>query len=196
MHRQGYPFVVDNATTLLMGSESPTRPPVALPGPTGRRPWSTILLREWAQVKYPGVRLAEQFRLGPTSAKLIGVEVSPALERALRVENWYADGILALANEVLIIEAKVKATPAAVGQVKFYQRLAFSTPELQPLMALPFVPVVLFAEDDTTVSNFCRQEGVRVELYTPPWIADYLTQVQFRNRSTVQPIPAAAPGES
>ena len=70
-----------------MGASVPTRSPVAVPGPTGRRPWSTILLREWASMRFPGVHLYEQVRLGPTSAKLIGVEVSPALERALRVEN-------------------------------------------------------------------------------------------------------------
>ena len=170
-----------------MAGAPENRSPVAFPGPTGRRPWSTLLLREWAAKKYPGARLVEQFRLGPTSAKLVGVTVSPALERALRVENWYADGIITLANEVLIIEAKVKATPAAVGQVKFYQRQAFRTPELQPLMSLPFVPVLLFAEEDADVSQFCQQEGCRVEIYTPDWIADYLTQVQFRNRSTVPP---------
>jgi len=145
-------------------------------------------------MRFPGVHLYEQVRLGPTSAKLIGVEVSPALERALRVENWYADGILQLPSEVLIIEAKVKATPGAIGQVKFYLRQAFRTPDLQPWMALPFVPVVLFAEDDSDVSNFARQEGCRVEIYTPQWIADYLTQVQFRNRVTAPPssTPAAS----
>jgi len=170
-----------------MAGDLSTRPPVAIPGPTGRRPWSTQLLREWAQVKHPGVTLIEQVRLGPTSARLVGVEVSPALERALRVENWYADGVLVLEHEVQIIEAKIKANPGAVGQVLFYLRLGFATPDLAPHLNRPFVPVVLFAEDDDQVTNFARQLGCRVELYTPPWIQDYLTQVQFRNRSTATP---------
>jgi hypothetical protein len=126
-------------------------------------------------------------RLGPTSAKLIGVKVHPSLEAALRVENWYADGVIALPHEVLCIEAKIKANPSAVGQALFYLRLMMSTPELQMYMQLPFVPVVLFAEDDQTVGNFARGMGVRVELYTPGWIADYLTQVQFRKRSSAPP---------
>jgi hypothetical protein len=168
------------------------RSPVAVPGKTGRRPWSTMLLREWAALKYPGAKLLEQVRLGPTEAKLSGVTVSPALERALRVENWYADGVIALPDQVLFIESKVKATPGAVGQVKFYIRQAFATPDLQPLMSLAFVPVVLFAEDDAAVSQFCRNEGCRVEIFTPQWIADYLTQVQFRNRSTAFSIPPAS----
>jgi len=176
----------DSSPIAPVGSESQpeldTRSPVAVPGKRGRRPWSTMLLREWAALRYPDARLVEQLRLGPTQAKLLGVEVSPALEAALRVENWYADGVLVLPSEVLIIEAKVKATPGAVGQVKFYVRQAFATLDLQRYMNLPFTPVVLFAEDDAAVSQFCRNEGCRVEIYTPHWIADYLTQVQFRTR--------------
>jgi hypothetical protein len=116
------------------------------------------------------------------------------MEAALRVSNWYADGVLELPQEVLIIEAKVKPIPGAVGQVKFYLRQGLRTPELQRIISKPFVPMVLFAEDDADVSNFARQEGCRVEIYTPRWIADYLTQVQFRNR--VAGAPGATTGAS
>ena len=163
------------------------RPPVAVPTKTGRRPWSTQLLREWAASKYPGIHLYEQVRLGPTSAVLINVPVSPALEAALRVENWYADGLLITPTEVLIIESKMAASPSAVGQVLFYQRLSHGTPMLEPYLAKPFWPVVLFAESDNDVNTFARGLGCRVELFTPTWIADYLTQVQFRRRSTGSP---------
>jgi hypothetical protein len=179
-----------------MGASPITRSPVAVPGPTGRRPWSTILLREWAAAKYPGYRLWEQVRLGPTEVKLVGVHIDAALENAIRVENWYADGVIQLPNEILFVEAKMQPTPAASSQVRFYIREAMRTPALQQLMAIPFVPVLLFAEDDADVTAFCRQDGCRVELYTPSWIADYITQVELRNRKT--PIPSATiePGET
>lgn len=153
-----------------------------------------MLLREWAAARYPGVRLYEQVRLGPTSSTLVGVAVSPALEAMLRLNNWYADGLLALPGEVLVIESKMQANPSAIGQVKFYLREVLRTASLANLLAYPLVPVVLFAESDVDVTAFARLEGVRVEIYTPTWIADYLTQVQFRNRTTApQPAPAAAP---
>lgn len=174
-----------------MSATITVRPPVSVPGPTGRRPWSTQLLREWAAAKYPGVQLLEQVRLGPTSSSLVGVQVAPALEAMLRLNNWYADGILVLAHEVLCVESKMAATPGAISQVKFYVREMMRTPSLQNLMQLQFVPVVLFAEDDEDVTRFARAEGCRVELFTPPWIADYLTQVQFRNRVTPPPQSAA-----
>ena len=88
-------------------SSAATRSPVSVPGPTGRRPWSTELLREWASKRYPGEVLSEQVRLGPTSSQLSGVQVSPALEAMLRVNNWYADGLIIRASEVLLIESKM-----------------------------------------------------------------------------------------
>jgi len=152
-----------------------------------------MLLREWAAAKYPRDRLTEQVRLGPTVCHLVGVEVSPALEAALRVNNWYADGLIIRETETLLIESKMKPNPGAVGQVLFYQRLGFSTPLLSAAMGHPITPVVLFAEDDHAVRVFAQTWGVRVELYTPSWIADYLTQVQFRARSTASPQPPAEP---
>ena len=175
-----------------MSSKINSRSPVSEPGPTGRRPWSTWLLREWAALRYPGVHLYEQVRLGPTPVSLSGVTVSPELERMLKLENWYADGILVLTDQVLIIEAKVQATPGAISQVKFYWRQALRTADLANLIGMNWTPVVLWAEDDADVSNFARGEGVRVEIYTPPWIADYLQLVQFRNRI---PAPQQVTGE-
>jgi hypothetical protein len=152
-----------------------------------------MLLREWAAAKYPGVVLREQLRLGPTESQLAGRTVSPAMQRMLSVYNWYSDGILVLDDQVLCIEAKIRATPAAVSQVEFYLQQMIRTAELQPFMNRPFVPVVLWAVDDPTVSNYARGRGVRVEVYTPSWIEDYLQQVLFRNRSTS---PLKPSGES
>lgn len=142
-----------------------------------------MLLRDWASRTYPGIALQEQFRLGPTTSHLVGVVVSPALEAALRVANWYADAVLFAPTETLIIEAKVKPTPGAVSQVQFYADLLPRTPAMANRLALPISPLVLFAEDDPLVTSFAQRKGVRVAVYTPSWIADYLTLVQFRYRA-------------
>jgi hypothetical protein len=173
-------------------STAPTSP-VAVPTASGRRPWSTMLLREWAAAAYPGFQLYEQYRLGPTHASLVGVTVTPGLEEALRVLNWYADGVIYAPNETLLIEAKMKPNPSAVGQALFYLRLLPSTPQHNSKPYAPMVPVVLFAESDPTVTVFAQSLGVRVVTYTPAWVADYLNQVQLRPRqrnasgATVEP---------
>src|SRR5215469_1998224 len=172
-----------------MSGAPPTRAPVAVPGPNGRKPWSTMLLREWANARYPGVALLEQFRLGPTSSELNGRTVSPAMQRMLSVYNWYADGVLVLDDQVLCIEAKIRATPSAVSQVEFYLHQMIRTPAMQQYMNRPFVPMVLWAIDDPAVSTYARNRGVRVEVYTPSWIEGYLTLSLYRTRATNPPKP-------
>ena len=161
--------------------------------PSSKVPASRNLLQEWIALKYPQAKVWPELRLGPTNKHLLGVQVSPALEAMLRVSNWYADAVVMTGNELLVIEAKVDPIPGAVGQVLFYRTLIYSTPELQGWTVLPVQPVVLFAEDDSGVTPFARGLGCRVEIYTPPWIATYLEQRQFRNRSTPPPgAPTAA----
>lgn len=169
------------------------RVPAAAVGPTGRVPWSYRLLQEWVAVKYPSAIPLYELRLGPTSAHVVGVHITPALEAMLRTENWYADAVLIIPGVTLIVEAKMQANPSAVGQVLFYSRLALQTPALEQYRNQPIQPVVLFAEEDDAVSNFARSFGVRVEIYSPAWIEDYLYRVQFRNRVTV---PAGLPDGS
>lgn len=170
------------------------RSPVQFPGKSGRRPWSTLLLREFAVRMFPGEQLLEQVRLGPTRSHLVGVTVTPALEAALRVSNWFADGVLCLPDKTLILEAKIKPNPSAVGQVLFYARLAIRTPIFQSRLSLPIQTAVLFAEADPDVTDFARALGVTVFTYTPMWIADYLQLVQFRARSSPPP-EVASPSE-
>jgi hypothetical protein len=146
----------------------------------------SALLDEWLAVRYPNVRSLGRVRLGPTRAAVQGVELTPDLQAMLSVLNWYADGIVLAQNENLIIEAKVQAKPSAIGEVLFYQRLIAHTPQLQQIGNLTFQPVVLFAENDESVTDFARSLGVRVEIFTPPWIVDYLSRVQFRGRGTRQ----------
>jgi hypothetical protein len=146
----------------------------------------SALLDEWLSVRYPGVKSMGRLRLGPTSASVQGVTLTAEQSAMLSVLNWYADGIVLAPAEQLIIEAKVVAKPSAIGEVLFYRRLLAQTPELKQVAHLTFQPVVLFAEDDESVSDFARSFGVRVEIYTPPWIADYLSRVQFRGRQSRQ----------
>jgi hypothetical protein len=140
-----------------------------------------LLLREWAARTFPGVKVQEQFRLGPTTLHLVGVTVTPAFEAALRVNNWFADAIMMLPSETMIVEAKVRPTPSAVSQVQFYADLLPTTPEMQTRLGLPIRCVLLFAEDDPRVTNFARRHGCAVYIYTPSWIQDYLANVQYKN---------------
>jgi hypothetical protein len=176
-------------------STSALVPPTRGPDQTVKRMrWEKRLIEEWAPLKYPNGDIRYNMRLGPTQRHLLNVPVTPQLEAMLRVANWYADAVVFLPHELLVIEAKVDPLPEAIGQVLFYSRLVYQTPELESVNPALIVPLVLFGEDDTDVSQFARSLGCRVEIYTPAWIADYLVQRQFRRRLNPQ-TPTPAPTE-
>ncbi len=143
----------------------------------------SALMDEWLSLRYPGVKPLGRLRLGPTSASVLNVQLTPEQQAMLSVLNWYADAIVLSPAEQLVVECKVVAKPSAIGEVLFYQRLLYRTPALREVLQVVFQPVVLFAEEDRDVSDFARSLGVRVEIYTPPWIVNYIATRQFRGRS-------------
>jgi hypothetical protein len=150
-----------------------------------------MLLKEWISIRYPTALVFYQLRLGPTDRSLVNVPVTPALERLLRVANWYADAVILTDTEGLIVEAKREPDPSAVGQVLFYLRLYWSTPDLLGYQQIPFSPVVLFPSNDVAVTDFARSLGVRVEIYTPPWYAAYIEGLLERRRGSRSAKPPA-----
>ena len=165
---------------------------MSLPGPVliytdpryrnGQLVAESQLLSEWLALRYPGVHSLGRLRLGPTAAVVSGVDLTPAQQAMLSVLNWYADAVILAPGEQLVVEAKVAAKPAAVGEVLFYMRLLSQTPELIGRLGVRFQPVVLFGEDDRAVGDFARSMGVRVEIHVPAWLPAYLMRVQFRGR--------------
>jgi len=139
---------------------------------------STKMLQEWADARYGvGVGFYE-LRLGPTSRAAPGIQLTPALEAALRVTNWYADLIVPTATTLDVIEAKLEPNPSAVGQVLWYSHLVPSTPDLAAYSRLPIRPIVVFGQADAAVTAWARSFGILVELYSPTWLVDYLVRRQ------------------
>lgn len=102
----------------------------------------------------------------------------------LSVNFWYPDGVAELPEEVLCIEAKVRPIPGAVGQALYYARELARVFATMKLTTKRITPLVLFAEENPSVRAFAISLGCRVEVYTPGWIVDYLSGVQFRDRRT------------
>ena len=171
-----------------MASSITTIQPTAIPNGARRNAKAeTRMLHEWVSLHGWQAQAIYELRLGPTPQTLVGQVVSPQLEAMLRVSLWYADLIVPTGRELLVVEAKVQPKPGAVGETLWYSTLVPTTPVLAPYANLPVVPVVLFGESNDALNSFARALGVRVELYTPPWIAEYLSTRQFRNRSTPSP---------
>ena len=171
----------------MAGTPTTIEPTAIPPGARRAAKAETTLLHEWVSLHGWQGQAIYELRLGPTPQTLVGQVVSPQLTAMLRVALWYADLVVPTPTELLVVEAKVQPKPGAVGEALWYSQLVPTTPDLAAYAHLPVVPVVLFGESNETLNTWARALGVRVELYTPPWIAEYLSTRQFRNRST--PLP-------
>lgn len=149
-------------------------------GPRRRVQASTKLLHEWAEQQHWDGTPIYEARLGPTPLLAGSAEVTPEIAAMLRRANRYADLVGALNGELLVVEAKVILSPDAIGQLLAYLPLVESSPVRDKWPSMPIRGVILCAVDDPHVSNLALTHGIRVIVYQPPWIADYLASKYAR----------------
>src|SRR5579884_3140233 len=115
-----------------MGAEASITPYQIPPRLNARRQASTELLSEWLALYHRNDRVFHNLRLGPAPAVPRGFVPSPEVERMLMRRNRYADAVVVTPTELLIIEAKMDPSSAAIGQVLDYADLVSSSRELEP----------------------------------------------------------------
>lgn len=161
------------------------------PGPRRNVQASTRLLHEWAAMQPWDSPPVYELRLGPTVMTTNGLELTPKLEAMIRVRNRYADLVGVSGGTLLIIEAKVVIDDASLGQIEGYLALVSSTPALKKYLTLPMCGVLLAALDDSLVRQRALQKGIRVEIYSPSWVQDYLTAKYYRRRFSTTSEPGS-----
>jgi hypothetical protein len=148
---------------------------------------STRLLHEWSIMQPWDVPPTYELRLGPTPLTASAPTITPAIERMLRLFNRYADMVGITPTEIQVIEAKVVAEPGAISQLQHYVDLAYTTPILSQYPGRRIQGVLLFAVDDPIVRQRANAAGIRVTIFTPAWVQDYLNTKYFRRQ---RPVPA------
>ena len=121
-----------------------------------------------------------ELRLGPTPLVANSPTITPAIEGMLRRSNRYADMVGITPTEIQVIEAKVVADPGAISQLQHYVDLVYTTPMLQQYPGRRIQGVLLFAVNDAIVAQRAVAAGLRVIIFTPAWVLDYLNLKYFR----------------
>jgi hypothetical protein len=137
---------------------------------------STRLLHEWASMQQWDAGPWYELRLGPTPQVTGGGYVAPNFARMLSVFNRYADLVGIARGEVIVVEAKMQFDPGAISQVQHYVNLVLQTELVKQYAARVVSPVILVAIDDPIVHQQATAAGIRVELFTPPWVNDWLAR--------------------
>jgi len=118
----------------------------------------TYLVRAWIKKNYRDVLYWERVRLGeadnPDEAAMFSV-----------LQRW-ADAVIILDDGIVIVEAKLRPEPGAVGQLEFYERMFRLTPRFEKYKDWPVALIFLTTVEDKEIRAFCVDKGIHFEVFT------------------------------
>ena len=97
----------------------------------------------------------------------LGVLPMKDLARAYLVILRWADAIVVHDGKILIIEAKLRPEPGAIGQLEMYERLFRATPEFYTYQNWPVQLVLLTPVMDIQLVDFCASKNIMYVLFDP-----------------------------
>ncbi len=132
-------------------------------------PRESRLVAEWLERTHPNALQWKRVRLGP-----IAPGKDPKYYGILR---RYCDIIVKVGTSIMLIEAKMRPNPTAVGQLLLYRDLFPQTPEFTEYHELPIHLVFLTTVEDPVVKAMCGELDISYAVYGPPWAMEYLEEL-------------------
>ena len=86
------------------------------------------------------------------------------------IERLWPDKILIEDGKVIIIEAKIKPTSAAIGQLNEYARLFPETPEFFFVKDYTIRKMILTTRPDRVIEEMAAASGIEYVVYLPDWL--------------------------
>lgn len=141
------------------------------------------LVSEYIAKTYPGESFKMNVRLGSLHPRLQGRFLSEAEQRMVGVFRRYADGLIFLQNEVILIEAAIRPQPGKISILELYKRLIPMTPDLAEIKDKPVRMVLLCAIDDPVMTQLAREKGIEVVMFRPQWVDEYIETLYPREQT-------------
>jgi len=135
------------------------------------------LIREYIAEFYPKVRVIFGCPLGPVPESSIATY---GFRQALRVARGIRPEVDALAiydGQLVLIEAKIIKWMDGLSKLPVYASLVPSTYELQEYKDYRVAMRLCTPWTNETIDQAAEKLGVKVSIFSPPWIAEYMETV-------------------
>jgi len=153
------------------------------------QPRELRLVSEYLASQYPNALVRQRVRLGGVPPSLDGPDLDEHQRRAYTVFNRWADAVVILPRQLIIVEGSIPAQPNKIAQLEIYGNLILSTPEFAEFTDHEIKLVMLSAVYDPVVEKYAKSRGVKFIVFSPPWVKKYLQERARRySASTIQPI--------
>jgi len=138
------------------------------------QPREQRLVAEFIAQFYPDYDSRTHVHLGSTPPRLLGRYSTNEDARLTGVFRRWADGLVFMPDRLVLIEGKILPQPGVISQLKLYAELLPKTPELAEHKDKPIEQVIVCAIEDKLISELARREGIRVQIFRPAWIDEYM----------------------
>ena len=141
------------------------------------------LVSEWIAREYPDRPYRTNVRLGSLHPRLKGKFLSESELRMAGVFRRWADALVFLDDRIILIEGAIRPQPGDISVLRLYKRLIPNTPDLAEYSNLPVEMVLLCSIPDPVLVELAREDGIRVVVYRPKWIEEYMEVLYPRERT-------------
>lgn len=125
-------------------------------------------VNEWLLLNYPNKPYWKRVHLGPLPKK--------TLARMYLVTQRWADAVIKNGDSIVLVEAKLRPTAAAVGQLLLYKDLFRQTDMFREFWGFPLKLVFLTTREDKDIKAQCDAHDIDYVVYRPKWVIDYLVK--------------------
>lgn len=146
------------------------------------QPREQRLVSEYLAATYPDYETRTRVRVGSVHPELKPESLEPGELRAMGVWRRWADAVVFLKTKLVLIEAKIRPSPAAIAEIELYARLLPLTPELADHRGKPIEKTLLFALEDPVIVAMARERDIKVVYFRPKWVDEYLEVLYPRER--------------
>jgi hypothetical protein len=143
--------------------------------PKKRRPrvnWEALMVREYVDKMYPNNLKWLRHEVGAYNP-------DDPIQFNSQLRRW-ADAIIDVDDNILVIEAKMKPTPGAISQVQTYVHLIRETPDLQYYWDKSVFGMILTTWEDPAVKKVANEWGILYEVFQPSFYPEW--QEMMKNR--------------
>ena len=138
----------------------------------------TRLISEWRLARYPNDQHILGCPLGAIDADQVaklGLGRATKMARPWRLE---ADCVIIRPGRLIMAEAKIFRPRDGVGDLLVYKPLVLKTPELEAYKDVPVDLVLVIPWVNSVVEELCEAHGVKIDLFSPQWAADFMAEHQ------------------
>ena len=140
-----------------------------------REAWEMRFLADWLPRRFPRAqRVMLNVRLGELPREAGGRALTWPERRAMGVKNRFADALVLDGGTLWLIETSLGAKLEKAAQLEVYDSLLPETEELAELAGLPVRKLLVVAQEDRKLREWCRPRGIEVAFHRPPFIEAYL----------------------